>query len=120
MIWCHNGGILMKSLGQVFGFSSLLLFGCFSSAVAQPTNNWLQPTKTSSARSANIEKINRIHLPQVRFENLSLTEVVRQLNELAKQFDPDKTGVVISVSTNSADASTEEESPVAINTNSLK
>jgi Flp pilus assembly secretin CpaC len=39
MIRCHNGGILMKILGQVLSAFSLLFFGQLAIVAAQPTND---------------------------------------------------------------------------------
>jgi len=57
-------------------------------------------SQIKSGRQQIVEKLGGIRLPRVSFENLSLADAVRQLNEAARQNDPEKTGVKIVTATN--------------------
>jgi beta-lactamase regulating signal transducer with metallopeptidase domain/type II secretory pathway component GspD/PulD (secretin) len=71
--------------------------------------------QTGLGRKNIVEKLNRIRLPQVSFERLSLAEVVLQLNEAARQNDPEKTGVQISIATNSVSGQLADIGSVVVN-----
>ena len=48
---------------------------------------------TSPGREAIYSKLNRIHLDTVSYQNLPLSEVIRNLREQSRLRDPDKTGI---------------------------
>ena len=65
----------------------------------------LQKLKTAqtniiSGRQKVIEKLNRIRLDYVRFENATLSEVARQLSASSKQKDPEHEGVNFLINSN--------------------
>ena len=61
------------------------------------------------------KKLDRIRIPSVSFDHLGLGEVVRQLNEAARENDPDKLGVNISTVTNSVSRQQADINSVVIN-----
>ncbi len=89
----------MKILGRICGLVYFLVL--VSSALADVvTNNQEAVPKIDQERQAIVRRLDRIQLPEVQFNSLSLEEVVRQLNQVAKQYDPEKEGVVITIATN--------------------
>jgi beta-lactamase regulating signal transducer with metallopeptidase domain/tetratricopeptide (TPR) repeat protein len=52
-----------------------------------------KPNPGNSGRQQIVEKLDRIRLPRVSFERLSLPEALRLLSSAVKQNDPEKTGV---------------------------
>ncbi len=70
--------------------------GLVQSALQHPTTNQIK-----TGRQKIMGKLEHIQLDQLGpFMGVSLGEVVRQLNETAKQNDPEKTGVNFSIATN--------------------
>jgi beta-lactamase regulating signal transducer with metallopeptidase domain len=62
------------------------------------------PTNSYAERQKIVAKLDHIHFPSVSFKNISLKEVVRQLNEMAEENDPGKIGINIPSATNLDDA----------------
>lgn len=100
----------MNAFLRLWGFTVILAV-CFFGSVAEPeTNNlpssvetaWEKPQSRQSVleRQKIITKLDRIRLPQVSFVRLPLGEVVRQLSEASRLYDPEKIGVNISTVTN--------------------
>jgi beta-lactamase regulating signal transducer with metallopeptidase domain/tetratricopeptide (TPR) repeat protein len=71
--------------------------------------------QTSPGRQKIVEKLDRIRLPLVSFERLSLAEALRQLSGAVKQNDPEKTGVNFLISTKSDSNQSAQINSVVIN-----
>lgn len=82
-----------------------LLSGLMAAAIAQPTNNQVPQkeisavSKDEAAKQVTAAKLERIRIPEFNVEHLGLGEVLHRLNTIAKQYDPEKNGVVIMVGT---------------------
>lgn len=107
----------MKLLTKLF----LVYFGMLAlSAVTLPMNVAAEVTgQIESGRQNIIKKLDSIRLDRISFERLSLAEVVRQLNEAARQNDSEKTGVQISIATNSISDQSAHTNSVVVNMPSL-
>ncbi len=107
----------MKSLTKLF----LVYFGMLAlSAVTLSMNVAAEVTgQIESGRQNIIKKLDSIRLDRISFERLSLAEVVRQLNEAARQNDCEKTGVQISIATNSISDQSADTNSVVVNMPSL-
>jgi type II secretory pathway component GspD/PulD (secretin) len=119
----------MNAFLRLLGFTVILAV-CFLGSVAEPeTNNlpssgdtaWKKPQSRQSAleRQKIITKLDRIRIPEVRFVKLPLEEAVHQLNEMAKQQDPEKIGINISTATNSVFSQWSDINSVSVNIPSL-
>ena len=72
-----------------------------------------------SGRQQIVSKLDHIRLASVSFDALNLNEVVRQLNEAAKQNDPEKVGVHLLIATNSVSSQWDEINSVIVKLSSL-
>jgi beta-lactamase regulating signal transducer with metallopeptidase domain/tetratricopeptide (TPR) repeat protein len=102
----------------------------FKSALGQDSNNpvakyylglvqtmRLNPnhSRIKSGRQMIVEKLYRIRLPQVSFTQLSLEEVVRELNEATLRNDSEKIGIQILIATNSVSGRLANINSVVVN-----
>ncbi len=85
------------------------------SGLVQPASQNPNFPQLKPGRQKIVEKLNRIRLARVSFDQLSLEEVVRQLNEAAGQNDPAKVGVNFLTATNSVSSQLADINSVVIN-----
>src|SRR6202034_1295271 len=68
-------------------------------AIANPyaTNDLIY---TGPGRQVIVDKLNRIHIENISFDGLPLSEVLRQLSDKSKLVDPDRKGVNFMINPN--------------------